>query len=167
MRFEIRPAGSGAPQIDPKPILDGWKLLEAAVADPDDRSDPLFGSDAENPSIGRLMLLGKEALAMRVLADPRIEIYACGQTDIRSGRVDRRVLATMLYSAASSLNPDDHVARVRPRHPHRVRQRVRAQHGHGDGHRGDQRRHDHPRHPGPRLDHGRSRSGDCSPCRAR
>ena len=105
MRFEIRPAGSGAPQIDPKPILDGWKLLEAAVADPDDRSDPLFGGDAENPSIGRLMLLGKEALARRVLADPRIEIYACGQTDIRSGRVDRRVLATMLYLAASGLNP--------------------------------------------------------------
>ena len=27
--FEIRPAGRGAPRIDPKPILDGWKLLES------------------------------------------------------------------------------------------------------------------------------------------
>ena len=29
LRFAIRPAGKGAPSIDPKPILDGWKLLEA------------------------------------------------------------------------------------------------------------------------------------------
>ena len=29
LRFAIRPAGKGAPTIDPKPILDGWKLLEA------------------------------------------------------------------------------------------------------------------------------------------
>ena len=26
--FSIRPAGKGAPRIDPKPILDGWKLIE-------------------------------------------------------------------------------------------------------------------------------------------
>src|SRR4051794_33533808 len=29
--FEIRPAGKGAPRVDPKPILDGWKLLEATA----------------------------------------------------------------------------------------------------------------------------------------
>ena len=29
--FEIRPAGRGAPRIDPKPILDGWKLLESTA----------------------------------------------------------------------------------------------------------------------------------------
>ena len=29
LNFSIRPAGRGAPRIDPKPILDGWKLLEA------------------------------------------------------------------------------------------------------------------------------------------
>src|SRR5262249_25310044 len=29
VNFSIRPAGRGAPRIDPKPILDGWKLLEA------------------------------------------------------------------------------------------------------------------------------------------
>ena len=31
LRFEIRPAGRGAPRIDPKPILDGWKLLESTA----------------------------------------------------------------------------------------------------------------------------------------
>ncbi|MGZ5337493.1 MAG: lytic murein transglycosylase, partial [Solirubrobacterales bacterium] len=29
VHFSIRPAGRGAPKIDPKPILDGWKLLES------------------------------------------------------------------------------------------------------------------------------------------
>jgi hypothetical protein len=28
LHFEIRPAGRGAPRTDPRPILDGWKLLE-------------------------------------------------------------------------------------------------------------------------------------------
>ena len=31
MLFEVRPAGRGAPRIDPKPILDGWKLLESTA----------------------------------------------------------------------------------------------------------------------------------------
>ena len=31
VEFAIRPAGRGAPQIDPKPILDGWKLLESTA----------------------------------------------------------------------------------------------------------------------------------------
>ena len=100
------------------------------------------------------MLMDREALARRVLADPRIEVYECGRTDIRAGRIDRRVLATMLYLAASGLKPDDLLPRVRPRRAHHIRQRVRAQHGHRDGHRGDQRHHHHPRHTGPWLDRG-------------
>ncbi len=32
MIFMIQPAGKNAPQIDPKPILDGWKLLEATAS---------------------------------------------------------------------------------------------------------------------------------------
>jgi hypothetical protein len=105
MRFEIRPAGRGAPRIDPKPILDGWKLLESTAIYRAAGRNPLFGADAHNPSIGQLMLMGKEQLVRRVLADPRIEIYGCGQTDIRTGQIDRRVLATMLYLATNGLKP--------------------------------------------------------------
>jgi hypothetical protein len=32
-----------------------------------------------------------------VLADPRIETYACGRTDIESGQIDRRILAALEY----------------------------------------------------------------------
>jgi len=31
LEFMIQPAGKSAPYIDPKPILDGWKLLEATA----------------------------------------------------------------------------------------------------------------------------------------
>ncbi len=49
--------------------------------------------------------MSKETLARRVLADNRIEIYGCGDGDIRSGAIDRRVLATLLYLATSGLKP--------------------------------------------------------------
>src|SRR5918992_4907420 len=56
-------------------------------------------------SIGQIMLLPKPALEQRVLNDERIDIYECGRQDIRSGQIDRRVLATMAYLAESGLEP--------------------------------------------------------------
>jgi hypothetical protein len=105
LTFEIRPAGSGAPRIDPKPILDGWKLLESTAIYRAKGKNPFFGEDAENPSVGQLLLLSKEQLIQRVLHDSRIQIYPCGASDVRSGQIDRRVLATMLYLAANGLKP--------------------------------------------------------------
>ncbi len=94
LNFSIRPAGRGAPTIDPKPILDGWKLLEATalyrVAD----KDP-FATDAS--SISEILLLSKEQLARRVLADRDLEIYECGRQDIATGQIDRRLLAMLEY----------------------------------------------------------------------
>ena len=104
MRFEIRPAGRGAPRIDPKPILDGWKLLEATAIYRAGGTNPL-AAGAGSTSIGQIMLMSKEALARRVLSNPRIEIYSCGRRDIDAGAVDRRVLATLEFLAASGLRP--------------------------------------------------------------
>ena len=103
--FEIRPAGRGAPRIDPKPILDGWKLLESTEIYRAAGKNPFFGSDSGNASIGQILLMGKDALARRVLTNPRIEIYGCGREDIRVGAIDRRVLATLEFLAASGLKP--------------------------------------------------------------
>ncbi len=36
-----------------------------------------------------------------MLADPRLEIYACGREDIQTGQIDRRILAAMEYLAES------------------------------------------------------------------
>jgi hypothetical protein len=105
VRFEIRPAGRGAPRIDPKPILDGWKLLESTAIYRAQGENPFVGPDAATPSIGQILLMSKDTLARRVLADPRISIYACGRRDIQSGRIDRRVLATLEFLVASGFNP--------------------------------------------------------------
>jgi hypothetical protein len=105
LQFEIRPAGRGAPRVDPKPILDGWKLLESTAIYRANGKNPFFGADAANPSIGQILLMSKEALAQRVLSDPQIDIYECGRQDIRAGQIDRRVLATLEFLAASGLRP--------------------------------------------------------------
>jgi soluble lytic murein transglycosylase-like protein len=104
MYFEIRPAGRGAPRIDPKPILDGWKLLEStALYRAQGRN--AFADGSTGASIGQILLMSKEDLAQRVLSNPRIEIYSCGRRDIEAGIVDRRVLATLEFLAASGLKP--------------------------------------------------------------
>jgi murein DD-endopeptidase MepM/ murein hydrolase activator NlpD len=105
VHFLIRPAGKGAPLVDPKPILDGWKLLESTAIYRAAGKNPFFGPDARNPSIGQILLLSKGALQRRVLADPRIEVYGCGRRDILAGQVDRRVLATLAFLTASGLKP--------------------------------------------------------------
>ncbi len=103
--FTIRPAGKNAPMIDPKPILDGWKLLEATAVYRAAGVDPFFGPGAKNPSVGQVLLMSKEQLTQRVLADPHVQIYNCGRRDIQAGSIDRRVLATIEFLAASGLNP--------------------------------------------------------------
>ncbi len=105
VHFTIRPAGKGSPAIDPKPILDGWKLLESTAIYRAAGKNPFFGANAKDPTIGQVLLMSKEALAQRVLTDPRVSIYSCGQRDIKAGVVDRRVLAVIEFLSASGLRP--------------------------------------------------------------
>jgi hypothetical protein len=92
INFSIRPAGKGAPRIDPKPILDGWKLLEATA---------IYRAKGKSPfaklSGAGVLLLSKEALVKRVLADEDLDVYECGREDIAGGRIDRRILAMLEY----------------------------------------------------------------------
>ncbi|MEA2421222.1 MAG: hypothetical protein QOF55_321, partial [Thermoleophilaceae bacterium] len=102
--FEIRPAGKGAPKIDPKPILDGWKLLESTAVYRASGKNALYGNSSSF-SIGQVLLLPKALLQKRVLSDPRIDIYPGGRRDIQTGQIDRRVLATLEYLTESGLEP--------------------------------------------------------------
>ncbi|HEY3436000.1 MAG TPA: lytic murein transglycosylase, partial [Solirubrobacterales bacterium] len=92
INFSIRPAGKGAPRIDPKPILDGWKLLEATA---------IYRAKGKSPfaklSGAGVLLLSKEALQKRVLANKKLDIYECGREDIAGGSIDRRILALLEY----------------------------------------------------------------------
>jgi murein DD-endopeptidase MepM/ murein hydrolase activator NlpD len=102
VQFMVRPAGKRSPYIDPKPILDGWKLLEATAVY---RAAGLNPFAKKNPSIGQILLMSKEQLQNRVLEDPHVQIYSCGRRDIRSGAVDRRVLAVVEFLSSSGLEP--------------------------------------------------------------
>src|SRR4051794_38705600 len=105
MACGVRPAGRGAPRINPKPMLDGWKHLESAAIYRAKGKNPFVGPDAATPTVGQILLMSKETLMTRVLADPRIQLYDCGRQDVRAGAIDRRVLATLEFLVASGLNP--------------------------------------------------------------
>ncbi len=96
VNFAIRPAGRGAPTIDPKPILDGWKLLETTAIYRAADKNPF----TDNPTVGQVLLMSKGALEQRVLNDPALSIYSCGRNDIQTGQIDRRVLAVLEYLVA-------------------------------------------------------------------
>ncbi len=97
INFAIRPAGAGASAIDPKPILDGWKLLEAtAIYRANGKS--AFAGDL---GVSGVLLLPKDALEKRVLDDKNLSIYQCGREDIAGGKIDRRVLAVLEYLVAN------------------------------------------------------------------
>jgi Transglycosylase SLT domain/Peptidase family M23 len=103
LNFSLRPAGRGAPRIDPKPILDGWKLLEATAIYRAAGRNPFVSQSSVNA--GQVLLMSKETLAARVLADKDVDIYPCGRNDIQSGQIDRRVLATIEFLSVSGLHP--------------------------------------------------------------
>jgi hypothetical protein len=101
--FQIRPGGAHTPVIDPKPILDGWKLLEATAIYKAAGQNPFLGPNAKTPTAGQVFLMSKEALAQRVLSDSNISIYKCGRRDIAAGGIDRRVLATLEFLSVNRL----------------------------------------------------------------
>ena len=103
--FRIHPAGKNAPAIDPKPILDGWKLLQATAVYRASGIGSFAGANAKNPSIGQILLMSKEQLTTRVLSDPHVQIYACGRRDIEAGLIDRRILAVIQFLSSSGLDP--------------------------------------------------------------
>jgi hypothetical protein len=103
--FQIQPAGRRSPEIDPAPILDGWKLLQATNIYRDRSVNAFYSSSARNPSVGQVLLMSKEQLIERSLSDPHVHIYACGRRDIAAGLVDRRVLAVLEFLAGSGLRP--------------------------------------------------------------
>jgi Transglycosylase SLT domain len=103
MLFQIRPAGAGAPLIDPKPILDGWVQLENTSIFRAKGENPFL---ANSPTVGQVLLESKPQLEQQVLRDPGIRFAAeCGRGEVRAGQVDRRVLATLEFLSVSGLRP--------------------------------------------------------------
>jgi len=100
--FQIRPAGLGAPQIDPKPILDGWVALENSSVFHARGENPFL---ATSPTVGQVLLETKSQLQPQVLHDAGIRLGRCGRQDVQEGRVDKRLLAVLEYLSVSGLRP--------------------------------------------------------------
>jgi len=101
--FLVRPAGAGSPLIDPKPILDGWELLQTTSILR--AKNPLVSLAGTNPTLGQILLESKSQLQQRVLADPALNIYSCGRQDIESGQIDQRVLAVLEFLSVQGFKP--------------------------------------------------------------
>ena len=157
--FEIRPAGSRAPRIDPKPILDGWRLLDRrrSTAPQRDRRRRRRGDQAD---AGQILLMSKELLAAARARRPghhdlRLRAPGHPRRHRRPPRAgDARVPRAKRHEA------DGHEPALRPRLLHEERQRLRAQLRLGRRHRRDQR-HADPRPPGRGLDHRQGRARAC------
>ena len=100
--FQIRPAGSSAPLIDPKPILDGWVALENSSVFHAKGENPFL---ATSPTVGQVLLESKQQLEPQVLHDKGIQLGSCGRQDVQDGQVDKRVLAMLEYLSVSGLRP--------------------------------------------------------------
>ena len=100
MRFAIQPAGDQS-TIDPRPILQNWEELAAALHPQGVRGESgLLGATASG-----VFLLSKAELEREVLSDPGIDIYPCGRHDVAAGAIDRRVLAVLAFLSRSGLKP--------------------------------------------------------------
>lgn len=106
LTFEIRPAGKKAPRIDPKPILDGWRLMDRTAFYKAQIVEAVeAGKAGDDVTAGQVLLMSKAELQDRVLTDKRINIYECGRRDIRAGIIDRRILALIQYLAVKGAEP--------------------------------------------------------------
>ena len=102
--FEIRPLDAGA--IDPRPILQAWRLLGTTEGTPHSGTQPLFGADATGALGEQIQLMSQSQLADHLLSSPRLRISSpCGRDDILAGRIDRPVLAGLYLLLASGLDP--------------------------------------------------------------
>ena len=102
MFFQIKPAGAGAPLIDPKPILDGWVALG---------DTSIFGVRGENPflqtspTVGQVLLESKGQLEQLLARDASVHMRLCERQEIQTGKVERPVLAALEYLSVSGLKP--------------------------------------------------------------
>ncbi len=100
LRFAIRPGGDTA-TIDPRPILENWSQLSAALHPQGASGDTdLLGATASG-----VFLMSKDELERTVLSDPGVDIDACGRQEVAAGAIDKRVLAVLEFLSRIGMKP--------------------------------------------------------------
>ena len=115
LRFEIRPAGDGAPRIDPKPILDGWKLLESTAIYRAAGKNPFFG-DGRQDAVDRPDPADEQGGADRSACSPTraSRSTSAAATTSRPARSTAACSRRSSSSPPRGLKPDGLGAEVRP-----------------------------------------------------
>ena len=103
--FELRPAGSGQPLVDPRPFLDAWSQLETLELHRQSSSAPVYGPNLHGASAGALLLASQVDIERIVLQDTRVHLPGCERAAITAGNVDRRVLASLELLVIHGLDP--------------------------------------------------------------
>lgn len=98
LRFAISPGGD-AGTVQVQPVLESWRQLDAALHPRGaKRNAGLIGATA-----GDAFLLSRAQLQRAVLSDPGIGLDACTKSDVASGAIDTRVLASLVFLSRSGL----------------------------------------------------------------
>lgn len=103
--FELRPAGAGQAQIDPRPFLDAWSQLATLELHRTSTGTPLYGPDLQGSDAGAALLMSQVDLERVILDNSHLRIAVCERRAIAAGAVDRRVLASIEFLVDSGLDP--------------------------------------------------------------
>ncbi len=103
--FELRPAGTAEPAIDPRPFLDAWSQLETLELHHDSFNNPFYGPNLHAVSVGSVLRTSQLDIERIVLEDTHIALPACERRAIVNGNVDRRVLATLEVLVLHGIDP--------------------------------------------------------------
>ncbi len=106
--FEVRPAGAGP--IDPRPLLEAWRLLGQTQGHPQQGTQPLFGPSARNALIEEIQLMSKPQLKARLRSEPALRgtISALEGTRVRGNHsrgLRAKLAAVPLSSSAARSGP--------------------------------------------------------------
>jgi murein DD-endopeptidase MepM/ murein hydrolase activator NlpD len=100
IQFAISPAGD-AGTVQVQPVLQSWRQLDAALHPRGaKRNSGLIGATA-----GDAFLLSRSQLRRAVLSDPGIGLDQCTKSDVASGAIDTRALASLVFLSRSGLKP--------------------------------------------------------------
>ncbi len=100
LRFAVRPAGDDG-TIDPRALLSNWRMLGAALRPRGSKGHvELLGATAD-----QVFAMSKSELQRSVLADPGVQLDACGRRDVAEGAIDRRALGVLEFLSRSGLRP--------------------------------------------------------------
>jgi membrane-bound lytic murein transglycosylase B len=100
LRFAVRPSGAQR-AIDPGPVLHNWAQLDAALHPQGAKGgDVLAGATASGA-----FLLSASELERSVLSDPGIRLNACDRQQVAADKVDKRMLALLVFLSRSGLKP--------------------------------------------------------------